>query len=198
MADSRLRSLERAAATGDLEAALRLAEEKRRQTPIHPKALLVGPCGKRGEALHVLQDRRDPGIDAGPKWEALCHRHKNRTRRLSLTEGYEPRWALIGPLAGEDGAFLDFPTAWAIQRGSTLPHDPRCSSTQGLLCDCGGVQSEWYRRERERRGITLACARCSWGRWAESWDEIRSGQLLALGMGIPNSAQTGLFTGATP
>lgn len=51
--------------------------------------------------------------------------------------------------------FLDFPTAWAIQKnhGAELKHDPRCSSVPGwnplsgpgFLCDCGAVTKEWER-----------------------------------------------------
>jgi len=49
--------------------------------------------------------------------------------------------------------FIDFPTAWAIQRtyGDSLQHDPRCSSVPGwcaisgpaLLCDCGAIEKKW-------------------------------------------------------
>lgn len=52
--------------------------------------------------------------------------------------------------------FLDYPTAWAIQKevGPTLTHHMKCSSVPGwhplsgpaLLCDCGAVESEWRRR----------------------------------------------------
>jgi hypothetical protein len=46
--------------------------------------------------------------------------------------------------------FLDFPTAWAIQRevGPSLPHDELCSSVYSpcFLCDCGAVPNEWERR----------------------------------------------------
>lgn len=49
--------------------------------------------------------------------------------------------------------FLDFPTAWAIQRAGGLEHRPRCSSVPGwdpisgpgFLCDCGAVETEWRR-----------------------------------------------------
>ena len=51
--------------------------------------------------------------------------------------------------------FLDFPTAWSIQRrrGEYLGHHPRCSSVPGwdpisgpaFLCDCGAVEREWRR-----------------------------------------------------
>lgn len=51
--------------------------------------------------------------------------------------------------------YLDFPTAWAIQkdRGGRLHHDQRCSSVPewnpvsgpGLLCDCGAIETEWQR-----------------------------------------------------
>ena len=53
--------------------------------------------------------------------------------------------------------FLDFPTAWAIQKecGAQLEHHPRCSSVPGwhalsgpaFLCDCGAVKAEWVRRQ---------------------------------------------------
>lgn len=42
--------------------------------------------------------------------------------------------------------FLDFPTAWDIQRevGHELPHDELCSSVYSVafLCDCGAVPNE--------------------------------------------------------
>lgn len=51
--------------------------------------------------------------------------------------------------------YIDYPTAWAIQRerGTTLPHHPKCSSVPGhdplsgpgFLCDCGAVEREWQR-----------------------------------------------------
>ena len=48
--------------------------------------------------------------------------------------------------------FLDFPTAWDIQRevGHELPHDELCSSVYSVafLCDCGAVPNEWERRRR--------------------------------------------------
>src|SRR4051812_36792920 len=64
--------------------------------------------------------------------------------------------------------FLDYPTAWQIQRevGESLEHDPRCSSVPkpnarmgdldrlagpGLLCDCGAVEREWKRRVSDQR-----------------------------------------------
>lgn len=52
--------------------------------------------------------------------------------------------------------YLDFPTAWAIQDavGTSLNHQPRCSSVPGwdplsgpaFLCDCGAITKEWERR----------------------------------------------------
>lgn len=53
-----------------------------------------------------------------------------------------------------DPVGLDFPTAWKIQRETTLDHDPECSSNpehpSGMggphwLCDCGAVRREWER-----------------------------------------------------
>ena len=48
--------------------------------------------------------------------------------------------------------FLDFPTAWDIQRevGHELPHDELCSSVYSVafLCDCGAVPNEWERRRQ--------------------------------------------------
>jgi len=51
--------------------------------------------------------------------------------------------------------YLDFPTAWAIQkdRGPSLSHHPKCSSVPGwhplsgpaFLCDCDAVPNEWER-----------------------------------------------------
>jgi hypothetical protein len=51
--------------------------------------------------------------------------------------------------------FLDYPTAWAIQkdRGLKLTHHERCSSVPGwdpisgpaFLCDCGAVEDEYKR-----------------------------------------------------
>jgi hypothetical protein len=54
--------------------------------------------------------------------------------------------------------FLDFPTAWAIQRAGGLDHHPRCSSVPGwdpisgpgFLCDCGAIEAEWKRLRREK------------------------------------------------
>ena len=52
--------------------------------------------------------------------------------------------------------FLDFPTAWDIQRevGHELPHDELCSSVYSLafLCDCGAVPNEWDRRRQLLEG----------------------------------------------
>jgi hypothetical protein len=58
--------------------------------------------------------------------------------------------------------FLDFPTAWAIQkdRGETLTHHPRCSSVHGwdpisgpaFLCDCGAVTAEYDRLRAIKQG----------------------------------------------
>lgn len=58
--------------------------------------------------------------------------------------------------------FVDFPTAWAIQRHADLTHDPRCSSVPGwhplsgpgLLCDCGAIATEWRRRKALTAGAT--------------------------------------------
>lgn len=52
--------------------------------------------------------------------------------------------------------YLDFPTAWAIQRAGGFAHHERCSSVPSedpitgpaFLCDCGAVTREW-RRLRE-------------------------------------------------
>ncbi len=60
---------------------------------------------------------------------------------------------------------LDFPCAWEIQKtvGSTLSHDPNCSSVEGsnggmggpgFLCDCGAITREWFRMKDENGGIT--------------------------------------------
>jgi hypothetical protein len=53
--------------------------------------------------------------------------------------------------------FIDFPTAWGIQRevGELLEHHPKCSSVPQedqplagpmLLCDCAAMPTEWARR----------------------------------------------------
>lgn len=65
-------------------------------------------------------------------------------------------------MSAEPLDFLDYPTAWAIQRevGTSLEHDPKCSSVPGhhpmsgpaFLCDCGAVEREWYRRRAEHFG----------------------------------------------
>ena|SRR5438105_2393860 len=65
--------------------------------------------------------------------------------------------------------FLDYPTAWAIQRemGEGLPHlDVRCSAVPkpyaergsmdamagpAFLCDCGAVIKEWELRVQQQR-----------------------------------------------
>lgn len=60
---------------------------------------------------------------------------------------------------------IDFPCAWAIQKsvGTTLSHDPKCSSVEGsnggaggpgFLCDCGAVIREWFRRKEVAMGVT--------------------------------------------
>lgn len=51
--------------------------------------------------------------------------------------------------------YLDFPTAWHIQKKhlTEADHNPKCSSVPGwhplsgpgLLCDCGAVQKAWER-----------------------------------------------------
>lgn len=49
--------------------------------------------------------------------------------------------------------FLDYPTAWAIQKYADIQHNAKCSSVPGwhpfsgpgLLCDCGAVVGEWER-----------------------------------------------------
>lgn len=44
--------------------------------------------------------------------------------------------------------FLDFPTAWAIQRRGVEHTDSRCSAVQAggaMLCDCGAIEAEWRR-----------------------------------------------------
>ena len=59
--------------------------------------------------------------------------------------------------------FLDFPTAWAIQRHTSLAHDAKCSSIAGhhplsgphFLCDCGAVIKEWERLTRNNAGAIL-------------------------------------------
>lgn len=63
---------------------------------------------------------------------------------------------------------LDYPTAWAIQedRGTTLEHHPRCSSTPGwdpisgpsFLCDCGALTAEWGRMCREQQAARASGA----------------------------------------
>lgn len=51
--------------------------------------------------------------------------------------------------------FIDYPTAWAIQRHVELEHHPDCSSIEasiggrggaGFLCDCAAMPVEWARR----------------------------------------------------
>ena len=42
--------------------------------------------------------------------------------------------------------FIDFPTAWALQRAGLKHTDQRCSAVQTdgtLLCDCGAVEDRW-------------------------------------------------------
>lgn len=41
--------------------------------------------------------------------------------------------------------FIDYPTAWALQRAGLEHTDPRCSATQAsfILCDCGAVEAKW-------------------------------------------------------
>lgn len=55
--------------------------------------------------------------------------------------------------------FLDFPTAWKIQKETKLKHDPKCSSVPGwhpmsgshFLCDCGAMVDEWKRLVVEQK-----------------------------------------------
>lgn len=52
-----------------------------------------------------------------------------------------------------DQDFLDFPTAWAIQRQGVEHTDQRCSAVQTdgvMLCDCGAVEAEWKRLRAAR------------------------------------------------
>lgn len=59
--------------------------------------------------------------------------------------------------------FLDFPTAWAIQRHTSLAHDAKCSSIAGhhpmsgphFLCDCGAVIKEWEMLTGNNAGAIL-------------------------------------------
>ncbi len=48
--------------------------------------------------------------------------------------------------------FLDFPTAWSIQRAYELEHDDRCSYIQAacFLCDCGAVRKKWEELRKEK------------------------------------------------
>lgn len=53
--------------------------------------------------------------------------------------------------------FLDYPTAWRIQREGVTHTDDRCSAAQTdgvFLCDCGAVVTEWERRVSEQRANT--------------------------------------------
>lgn len=68
--------------------------------------------------------------------------------------------------------FLDFPTAWRIQRTTKLVHHRRCSSVPGwhplsgpaFLCDCGAVEREWEatrpRPEHEYDMVRHLCLTC--------------------------------------
>lgn len=53
--------------------------------------------------------------------------------------------------------FLDFETAWRLQREGLTHTDQRCSAVQadgGFLCDCGAVITEWQRRVATQQGKT--------------------------------------------
>ena len=41
--------------------------------------------------------------------------------------------------------FIDFPTAWELQRRGLEHTDQRCSAVQdsGFLCDCGAIETAW-------------------------------------------------------
>ena len=58
--------------------------------------------------------------------------------------------------------FLDFPTAWDIQRevGHQLPHDELCSSvySAAFLCDCGAIPNEWEKRRQHLLDTKAASA----------------------------------------
>ena len=42
-------------------------------------------------------------------------------------------------------SFIDFPTAWALQRSGLDHRTSRCSAEQAdfMLCDCGAVEAKW-------------------------------------------------------
>lgn len=52
--------------------------------------------------------------------------------------------------------FLDFPTAWDIQREGDADGDELCSSVYSIafLCDCGAVPNEWERRRQLLDDVT--------------------------------------------
>ena len=87
-------------------------------------------------------------------WQfGTVHQALNAVRRLVEAERDQEAKQAKKP------KIFDFPTAWAIQNevGPSLDHHPRCSSVPGwdklsgpgLLCDCGAVQKEWMRRNKE-------------------------------------------------
>lgn len=89
-----------------------------------------------------MEIRKKRGAPPSPKnWmeEALAE--------LTPAEGGGEMIAELDPAP----AFLDIPTAWAIQKRGGFEHDPKCSSVPGhhplsgphFLCDCGAVISEW-------------------------------------------------------
>lgn len=52
--------------------------------------------------------------------------------------------------------FIDFPTAWRIQREGVTHTSVLCSAVHAdgaLLCDCGAVEDEWKRRVLAQQGV---------------------------------------------
>lgn len=48
--------------------------------------------------------------------------------------------------------YIDYPTAWAIQKAGLTHTDERCSAVQtsgALLCDCDALMTEWARLKVE-------------------------------------------------
>lgn len=85
--------------------------------------------------LHQRQVRN--AIDAHIRWKT----GQRRNEELAFTE--QPDAKTVTRREDMNREAFDVPTAWYLQRSLHIAHEPRCSSTSGVLCDCGAVQAWW-------------------------------------------------------
>lgn len=62
-----------------------------------------------------------------------------------------------------DLPYIDYPTAWAIQRAGGINHQAACSAQQtggAMLCDCNGLVYKWadlkWKHERAKSAAEIA------------------------------------------